>query len=797
MKLIRYGIIAVLIGLICTGIVFRFQDMDWNQGASLHPDEYGLTNTLTQLHTPANLGDYFNTRLSPLSPYAKYDLAGQKTGDGPDNRLRWGQWPIIMIRGLGELTGNTGYDEIRMLGRYFSAFADTLSVMLILLIGWQLYGLMAGLLGAALSSLAVMQIQQSHFMTVDNFSAFFAVLAMTCAVQVARQPCLVRPAPAGEETSRYIPYRINGRAVKWFIFFGISFGMALASKINLLPLGGMILIAVFISAADLKLRYRNDLTRIGLLAGGLVLLSVLVGLLTFRVTQPMSFRAAQGDTTLLTLRFNPDWTDSMDVAQQESNGIGGGPPSEQWANRPPVVFPLMNMVVWGMGIPLGAAAWAGFLLAAWQVARHGKNWRAHLLPLVWTGGYFLVMGTRFVSSVRYFLPIYPFLCLLAGWLVVEAVRTAWPAQSEPARFTVGRTFKAAGAALLAVCVAGGTLTWATAFTQTVFGQDHTRIQATKWIYQNIPAPFQIGLKTTEDTPFIPIAASDGLKIGSTFAAHQEFSPLSDGTLATITLPHVLYSGTGTAQLKLTVSADPEGTQVIDEAMLSVPAAAPGSRGVEVQGVFKGAVVFKGTSYYLNAAPGAGAAEFTVYRNVVANEDWDEGLPVRFFGYDPFGQFYTGITMSVRWADDENKRQMYYKNLQDVDYVILPSQRSIWSVSRFPLMYPMTIEYYRALFDGRLGFDLAANFQAPEKIGPLWISDVGGLVAWNQRPTLPRFNFNFLAAEEAFSVYDHPPVWIFKKRPDFQIAAVVNALGPFDLSKVVVQSARNATTYPIQ
>ncbi len=124
-KTLKYFAAGALVLLIAIGIYFRFQNMDWNQGASLHPDEYGLTNTLTQLHFPQNLDDYFNTRLSPLSPYQRYNAAGQVIGDGPDNRLRWGQWPIIIIRGLGELTGNTGYDEIRILGRYLSASVDT------------------------------------------------------------------------------------------------------------------------------------------------------------------------------------------------------------------------------------------------------------------------------------------------------------------------------------------------------------------------------------------------------------------------------------------------------------------------------------------------------------------------------------------------------------------------------------------------------------------------------------------------------------------------------------------------
>jgi hypothetical protein len=136
--------------------------------------------------------------------------------------------------------------------------------------------------------------------------------------------------------------------------------------------------------------------------------------------------------------------------------------------------------------------------------------------------------------------------------------------------------------------------------------------------------------------------------------------------------------------------------------------------------------------------------------------------------------------------------MFLDNLAQVDYIIVPSQRAIWSVPRIPLTYPMTMEYYRALFDGRLGFDLVAAFQSPFQFGPLEISDVGGTVAWNKKPALPLFNNNLLAAEEAFSVYDHPPVWIFKKRPDFSLANAAKILNSIDLSKVVIQSSREAT-----
>jgi hypothetical protein len=205
-------------------------------------------------------------------------------------------------------------------------------------------------------------------------------------------------------------------------------------------------------------------------------------------------------------------------------------------------------------------------------------------------------------------------------------------------------------------------------------------------------------------------------------------------------------------------------------------------------------VEKGKDYYLVATP-LNAGALMIARTVIANENWDEGLPVPYAGYDPFGQFYRGVTMEVRWFDDENKRKMFIDTINQTDVILLPSQRSIWATCRLPKNYPMTMAYYRALFDGRLGFDLVTIFQAPFKIGPLQISDAGGTAAWGKAPPLPLFNHNLLAAEEAFTVYDHPPVWIFKKRADFDLAAVEAVLNAVDLSQVIGQSPRDASGPP--
>jgi hypothetical protein len=745
----------LLLALILFGVVLRFSWVNWNQGTSLHPDEYGLTNTLTQLSMPETLADYFNTRISPISPYHKYDEMGVQIGSGPDNRMRWGQWPIIIIRQVAEWTGNTGYDELRLMGRQLSAAADVLALMLIYLIGARLYNERTGLLAAALSALAVMQVQQSHFMTSDNFAVFFTALAMLAATMIATHKG-----------------RSHAASAFWYALFGIALGMTVAARINLAPLAGLVGVAALIAISR-----REGLVRPGLVQGvlrtlPLLVLAALVSLATFRVTQPMSFRAPSGDTTIFTLHFNQDWSDSMEVAQNESRGIGAGPPGEQWVDRTPIVFPLMNMVVWGMGLALGFSAWAGFGWALARSIRSPGDWRMHLLPLVWVGGYFLFMGTRHVMSMRYFLPIYPFLALLAAWALLELVRShrAGASAARPLGMVV------LGFVLLFTAV------WVWGFVSAVYRQENTRIQASRWMFHNVGGAVNLTLQTSEGERLEPLSVSDGLQIGNGMGFAIPFTAPLSGIPVRVDLARVLALDplSPPGHLELTLSTDPAGNPAL--AQVSLPQVPPPVdwRGAPLGVALESAAPLKaGQGYFLVAEVNEGSA-LAIHRPVLANENWDESLPVRIDNRDPFGMYYRGINIEVRWYDDENKRQMYYDHLALADYLVLPSQRGIWSTSRLPEQYPMTMEYYRALFAGELGFELVAQFHHPWRFGPLQISDVGGTWAWGEKPDLPLFNNNFFAAEEAFSVYDHAPVWIFKKTADFSVARLRAVLEPVKL-----------------
>jgi 4-amino-4-deoxy-L-arabinose transferase-like glycosyltransferase len=84
-----------------------------------------------------------------------------------------------------------------------------------------------------------MQIQQSHFMTSDMFAVAFTALTMWMGVEVA----LSGRSGATQAAT------LRGRVWIFAALFGVFGAMALASRINLAPLLGLILVAAFIAVS--------------------------------------------------------------------------------------------------------------------------------------------------------------------------------------------------------------------------------------------------------------------------------------------------------------------------------------------------------------------------------------------------------------------------------------------------------------------------------------------------------------------------------------------------------------------
>ncbi len=136
-----------------------------------------------------------------------------------------------------------------------------------------------------------------------------------------------------------------------------------------------------------------------------------MSLLTFRLFQPYAFTGPG----FFGLKLDPTWLSNMRQAQADVTGDVDFPFALQWARRT-IFFAGQNMLLWGLGLPLGILAAAGFLWVTWRIFT--GQWRQHFLLWSWTGAYFAWQSSLSNPTMRYLLPIYPMFAIFAGWAVV-------------------------------------------------------------------------------------------------------------------------------------------------------------------------------------------------------------------------------------------------------------------------------------------------------------------------------------------------------------------------------------------
>ncbi len=346
---------VLLIGIILLGAYFRFVGLDWDQDHHLHPDERFLTMVETGISPVESLSDYFNTAESSLNP--------NNRGHG---FFVYGTLPIFIVRYLGEWLGQTGFSEIHLIGRAVSGLLDLLIVLMVYLIALRLYGRQRlALLAAAFSAFSVLPIQISHYFVVDNYTNFFIVLSMYVAVHIATKA----DAPAAEvvETNaedevddiqqvQRTVWNVLGKfwhSTGLYMLFGVALGMAVASKINAAVAAVMLPAAALVWYSRQPEEQRDDYV---LKVMGNLVLGALVSLITFRIFQPYAFKGP-GFFGMLP---NPAWVETMKQLAAQTGGDVDFPPALQWARRP-LWFSGQNMVLWGLGLPLGILAWSGFI----------------------------------------------------------------------------------------------------------------------------------------------------------------------------------------------------------------------------------------------------------------------------------------------------------------------------------------------------------------------------------------------------------------------------------------------------
>ncbi len=444
-------LLLLILGL---GAAARFFNLNWDQGTGQHPDERHVMMCTWRLDWPKSLAEYFDESISPLNPRNR-----------EAHFYAYGTLPGTLLRGVVKLGGMTRPEQMATASRVLSATADTVVIALVFALGWMLHRRSrVALLAALLYALAVLPIQQAHFFVVDPFANLFVALALVLLARAWR----------------------SGK-LRDYAATGVSLGLALSCKISVATFGLPVALVSLLPMAGANRGVVATLWR----GAWRTLVFSLATVVTVRLALPDAFSG------FWPWQLAPRWVANMREVMDISTGVTDIVFTRQFYGRIPLLWPWWNMVAWGLGLALGLTAWIGWLSAAWQVV--GKRVWAHAIPLIWVGTVFFHLGFTYQATLRYFLPIYGCLCVLAAWLLarIASVDTTQALEGASSRW---RAF--AGKAVATVVVMF-TLAWALAFLS-IYTKPYTRYEASRWIYDHIPRGSVLACEHWDDWLPLPL-----------------------------------------------------------------------------------------------------------------------------------------------------------------------------------------------------------------------------------------------------------------------------------------------------
>ena len=779
-------------------------------------------------------GGYFDARCSPLNPhnaghgffvYGTLPLLLAHFGSDFVRAASEAGWPLFDFQG-GHLVW-----------RGISMVFDILSIFAIFALGTRMHNRWVGLLAAVLYASAPLAIQKAHFGTVNAIAAFFVILALYFAVRVQQRGGLTA-----------------------YLLFGIACGLAVASRINLAPLAGIIVVSAAIQATPAFDRRLDAGERRAIVARHLMglLLAGCGAFLAFRLGNPYAF-AGPGFFGLLP---NERWLANLAQVSLGVGGIQDYPPNWQWLARSPLVYVSKDLLFWGMGLSFGALGCFGWFWAAYRILRNRPAATANLILIVWIAGYLLWMGRLWTLTMRYYLPLYGAMAVLAGWCLYELYRyaklhrrslpvTSWllggfgtvfaavGVYQIANEFTDATAISALGigivllgsAALppanryrpliLGAFAIGFALLWGLMHGN-IYRHQTTLVQASRYIFERIPGDFTMKIEGVDDSvPLVNIAVvGTGAAIpelsGSPYdraTLYREDEPVrvrfvapASGTVSSVFAPHLAdpLDDEEPEEVIIRVFAEDTDSPVAEATLRQNLTRDPHPLGASYSIPFVEAFEVKaGRSYEFEVIIAPGSGDVLGSGSVVLTEgDWDNRvtgirtcqLPAGMTSADdPPPGLLTSIDCRATQADyrlinaqdqimsfpvdNRTKYDDIVRTLEIGDYLTIASNRFYDTETRNPKRWPLTSLYYEKLFAGELGFDLIAAVDETFEWGPWRVSDqhlpIYDSPAW----------LNELEADEAFHVYDHPAVFIFRKSPDYSRELVEASLAKVSLKQV--------------
>ena len=150
--------------------------------------------------------------------------------------------------------------------------------------------------------------------------------------------------------------------------------------------------------------------------------------------------------------------------------------------------------MWGLGLPLGIITLLAISYRLWVVGYEliKRKFNSQLtthnsqlnLIVLWILILFFYQGFQFVKALRYFFPIYPFLAILSGYFISK----------------VFKKYKIGLFVYLFICIF--VLVYPLSFI-TIYSRSHSRVEASNWIYINIPPGAKLSGEHWDD--YLPLS----------------------------------------------------------------------------------------------------------------------------------------------------------------------------------------------------------------------------------------------------------------------------------------------------
>lgn len=510
--------------LVLVGFALRVWNINFDQGVGSHPDERSTACFYaTTIGLPASLDELLDPKKSPLNPL--WDRASQSR-----RGFTYGHFPLYLGVAMGQVMhwlapaaarvgvpvqatelmarADHACDAIAVAGRLTIALLDTLTIVLVYLLGKRLFGRVAGLAAAAFYAFTAQAIQLSHFFAMDPASTTFTVMAIYAAVRMAEE-----------------------RRLRLAVFAGVAAGLAIASKFSALPILAAPVVAGLLwvwaeQGQDARRQAR------GVLA---IPLALVVAGLTFFLASPYAVL---------------DWENFAQATLVEQGqmvrGVADFPFTRQYRNTTPYIYFIEQQVQWGLGWPLGLLALGGTLaavvllvatlvrLAVWLLRGQSRSLpltrleMGNVIAWSWIVPYFGLTGAFLAKFNRYMSPILPFVVIFGAGLL-------WLIWRNAGRLSTGRGAAYARTVLRALTVVGGVgvlaaaIFWSAAYVNGVYGSEHPWLTASRWVYNNAPSGSVILWELWDDPLPKTVPNEPGMDMGSAGLRNIDWSPYEEDT----------------------------------------------------------------------------------------------------------------------------------------------------------------------------------------------------------------------------------------------------------------------------